>query len=109
MHAPTAVRDAIERAERDRSDAAVTRGASVQELAEVTTLMATADQLDRAAEDRNHAADGNSVEESANGLSRDELEGQAAAQHADGTVAYDSADRRAAWSAKRIRSASHCS
>lgn len=94
---PAAVRDAIERTERDRADAAAMRGESVEDLAEGATLLAAADQLDKAAEERDRARDQNTVDERAEGLSRDELLAETDATRNDSSAAYDSAARRATF------------
>ena len=101
---PAAVRDAIERTERNRADAAAMRRESVEDMAEGATLLAAADQLDKAAEERDRARDENRDEntvesEAAEGLSRDEVLAETDMTRNDSLIAYDSAARRAAFAA----------
>ena len=93
---PAAVRDAITRAEQERSVAAAQRGESVADYAEAASLLAVAEQLDQQAEDQNHEQERreNADLQPEEGLSREELTAEADAARDDSTVAYDSAERR---------------
>ena len=91
---PAAVRAAIERAERDRSDAAAMRGESVDDRAEGAALLAAADQLDKVAEERDWARYENAADKLPGVLSREELVAEADAARNDSSAAYDSAARR---------------
>ena len=98
---PAAVRDAMTRAEQERSTAAAVRGESVEDYAEAATLLTAADQLDKQAEeqDRERERQANTNEEPAEGLSREELTAEADATRDDAAIAYDSAERRDAFAA----------
>ena len=98
---PATDRDAITRAEQDRSSAAVIRDESVEDYAEAATLLAAADQLDKQAEeqDRERERQANAADEPAEGLSREELTGKADVFRDDAAAAYDSAERRDAFAA----------
>ena len=98
---PATDRDAITRAEQDRSSAAVIRGESVEDYAEAATLLAAADQLDKQAEeqDRERERQANAADEPTEGLSREELTGKADVSRDDAAAAYDSAERRDVFAA----------
>ncbi|MEC5152590.1 hypothetical protein [Cryobacterium sp. GrIS_2_6] len=98
---PTAVREALARAQQDRSTAAESRGESGKDYAEAASLLTVADQLDRKAEERDREQErtANTNDESAEGLSREELTGNAGVTRDDAAKAYDSAGRRESFAA----------
>lgn len=89
---PAAVRNAMTRAEQSRVDAAEVRSASADDYAQAAALLASADELDGQAleRDRTESVDDKLVE----GLSREELAVVANITRDDGAIAYDSAERR---------------
>lgn len=103
---PTAVRDALARAQQDRSVAAESRGESVKDYAEAASLLTVANQLDRKAEerDRDQERAENSNDEPEEGLSREELTGKADSTRDDAANAYDSAGRRESFAADMEKS-----
>jgi hypothetical protein len=98
---PAAVRDAMTRAEQDRATVAAARGQSVDDYAETALLLATADQLDRQAGEKDQERDreANADGDSAEGLSRTELTAEADMARNDASNAYDSAERRDGFAA----------
>lgn len=82
---PAAVREALARAERTRSDAAASRGESAVDVAEAGAFLTAAETLDRAAEERQRLEDERE---------RDELRDDANADRAEAAEAFDSAERR---------------
>ncbi|TFD90800.1 hypothetical protein E3T61_09815 [Cryobacterium lactosi] len=103
---PTAVREALARAQQDRSAAAESRGESGKDYAEAASLLTVADQLDRKAEerDRDQERAKNTNDEPAEGLSREELTGKADVTRDDAANAYDSAGRRESFAADMEKS-----
>lgn len=103
---PTAVREALARAQQDRSAAAESRGESGKDYAEAASLLTVADQLDRKAEerDRDQERAENTNDEPAEGLSREELTGKADVTRDDAANAYDSAERRESFAADMEKS-----
>ncbi|MCU1416161.1 MAG: hypothetical protein JWP32_335 [Schumannella sp.] len=111
LHAdPAAVREALARAERTRSEAAASRGESVIDVAEAGAFITAAETLDRVTEERQPPADERDEQaaetdgaldvdqlrdeaENERGVS-DELRGEATANRADAAEAFDSAERR---------------
>lgn len=98
---PTAVREALARAEQDRSAAAESRGESGKDYAEAASMLTVADQLDRKAEERDREQErtADTHDEPAEGLSREELTGRADVTRDEAAKAYDSAGRRASFAA----------
>ncbi|TFC10889.1 hypothetical protein [Cryobacterium sp. MDB2-33-2] len=98
---PTAVREALARAQQDRSAAAESRGESGKDYAEATSLLTVADQLDRKAEERDREQERteNTHGEPVEGLSREELTGKADVTRDEAANAYDSAGRRELFAA----------
>lgn len=101
---PAAVREALARAQQDRSAAAESRGESVKDYAEAASLLTVADQLDRKAEDRDRDQERTQNTKPAEGLSREELTGRADATRDDAANAYDSAGRRESFAADMEKS-----
>lgn len=103
---PTAVREALARAQQDRSAAAESRGESGKDYAEAALLLTVADQLDRKAAERDHDQERaeNTNEEPAEGLSREELTGKADVTRDDAANAYDSAGRHESFAADMEKS-----
>ena len=103
---PAAVREALSRAQQERSIAAESRGQSGKDYAEAASLLAVADQFDRRAEERDRederAEHGN--EDPNAGLSREELTGKADVARDDAAYAYDSAERRGSFAADMEKS-----
>ncbi|HWU45704.1 MAG TPA: hypothetical protein VN133_02985 [Humibacter sp.] len=107
---PAAVREALARAERTRSEAATSRGESIVDVAEAGAFLTAAETLDRVAEERQRKADerdeqaaevGGALDvdqlrgEAENDVAvSDELRGDANANRADAAGAFDSAERR---------------
>ncbi|POH64921.1 hypothetical protein C3B59_09375 [Cryobacterium zongtaii] len=102
---PTAVREALNLAQQDRSTAAESRGESGKDYAESALLLTAADQLDRKAEerDRQRGRAEHSNEELAEGLSRGELTGKADVTRDNAAHTYDSAERRGVFAAEMER------
>jgi hypothetical protein len=98
---PTTVREALARAEQDRSTAAESRGESGKDYAEAASLLSAAEQLDRKAEERDRETERaeHANNEPAEGLSREELTGKADVTRDDATNTYDTAGRRNAFAA----------
>jgi hypothetical protein len=103
---PAAVREAIARSEQDRTTAGTARGDSVRDYAEANSLLTTADQLDREAEekDRQRERDERGNGAPAEGLSREELTGEADRYRDDAATTYDSAERRGEFAASMEKS-----
>jgi hypothetical protein len=103
---PAAVREAITRAEQDRTTAGTARGDSMRDYAEANSLLTTADQLDREAEekDRQRERDEQTNDAPAEGLSRDELTSEADRYRDDAATTYDSAERRGEFAASMEKS-----
>ncbi|TFC01476.1 hypothetical protein E3O42_10175 [Cryobacterium adonitolivorans] len=103
---PTAVREALTRAQQNRSAAAESRGESGKDYAEAASLLTVADQLDRKAEERHRDQEraGNTNDEPAEGLSREELTGKSDVTRDDAANAYDSAGRRESFAADMEKS-----
>ncbi|ASD24265.1 hypothetical protein B7495_18485 (plasmid) [Cryobacterium sp. LW097] len=103
---PLAVREALARAQQDRSAAAESRGESGKDYAEAASLLTVADQLDRKAEerDRDQKRAENTHDEPTEGLSRKELTGKADVTRDNAANAYDSAGRRESFAADMEKS-----
>lgn len=107
---PAAVREALARAERTRSEAAASRGESAVDVAEAGAFLTAAETLDRVAEERQRQADERDAQtaETDGPLDLDQLRaeaendtevsdglrGDANANRADAAEAFDSAERR---------------
>ncbi|POH63011.1 hypothetical protein C3B61_15145 [Cryobacterium zongtaii] len=103
---PLAVREALARAQQDRSAAPESRGESGKDYAEAGSLLTVADQLDRKAEerDRDQKRAENTHDEPTEGLSRKELTGKADVTRDNAANAYDSAGRRESFAADMEKS-----
>jgi hypothetical protein len=103
---PAAVREAITRADQDRASAATAREKSLRDYAEANSLLTTADQLDKDAEekDRQRERDEQANDAPAEGLSRDELTSEADRYRDDAATTYDSAERRGEFAASMEKS-----
>ncbi|TFD91550.1 hypothetical protein E3T61_08785 [Cryobacterium lactosi] len=103
---PTAVREALARAQQDRSASAESRGESGTDYAEAAALLTVADQLDRKAEERDRGQERaeNTSDEPAEGLSREQLTGRADVTRDDAANTYDSAGRRESYAADMEKS-----
>ncbi|OJX78885.1 hypothetical protein [Leifsonia sp. 71-9] len=93
---PSAVREALARAERARSEAAASRGESAVDIAETGAFLTAAETLDRMAEERQQQADERDERVAAENDRdvTDELRGDANANRVDAAEAFDSAERR---------------
>lgn len=103
---PTAVREALSRAQQERGIAAESRGQSGKDYAEAATLLTVADQFDRRAEERDREDERteHANEDPNTGLSREELTGKADVARDDAAYAYDSAERRGSFAADMEKS-----
>ncbi|GIT82178.1 hypothetical protein LLS1_38470 [Leifsonia sp. LS1] len=98
---PEAVREALARAERTRSDAAAERGESAVDVAEAGAFLAAAETLDRAAEQRHANERAAELEGAADNerITSDELRSGSSVNRTDAAEAFDSTERRERFAA----------